>query len=176
LAERWESDPAGRRYTFHLRPHTAFHDGRPIAAGEVRASLLRALAPETQAARQWPLLPILGAADYAAGRSREVRGIDVRDDSTIAFTLAEPLNLFPLFLAMPVAAVVPVPAPPGFDQHPVGSGPWRFVSWSHDDAILLARNDRWWGGAPLEDSLRIRIIPEALTQSAEYEAGLLSVL
>ena len=107
LAERWESEPAGRRYTFHLRPHTAFHDGRPIGAGEVRASLLRALAPETQAARQWPLLPILGAADYAAGRSREVRGIEVRDDSTIAFTLAEPLNLFPLFLAMPVAAVVP---------------------------------------------------------------------
>jgi len=71
---------------------------------------------------------------------------------------------------------VPVPVPPEFDQRPVGSGPWRFVSWSHDDAILLARNDRWWGGAPLEDSLRIRIIPEALTQSAEYEAGLLSVL
>lgn len=176
LAERWESDAAGRRYTFHLRPHTAFHDGRPIGAREVRASLLRALAPATQAARQWPLLPIRGAADYAAGRTRSVPGLEVPDDSTIVFALAEPLNLFPLFLAMPVAAIVPVPVPAEFDQRPVGSGPWRFVSWSHDDAILLARNDRWWGGAPLEDSLRIRIIPEALTQSAEYEAGLLSVL
>jgi oligopeptide transport system substrate-binding protein len=176
LASRWEGDSTGRRYTFHLRRNATFHDGHPIRAPDVRASILRALAPATQAARQWPLLPIRGAAEYAGGKSREVSGIAVPDDSTIAFTLVEPLNLFPLFLAMPVAAVVPVPAPADFDQRPVGSGPWRFVSWSHDDAILLARNDRWWGGAPLEDSLRIRIIPEALTQSAEYEAGLLSVL
>jgi ABC-type transport system substrate-binding protein len=145
LATRWEADAAGRRYTFHLRRGATFHDGRPIGATEVRASFLRALAPGTQATRQWPLLPIRGAAEYAAGRSRAVDGIAVTDDSTITFTLAEPLNLFPLFLAMPVA-------------------------------ILLARNERWWGGAPKEDSLRIRIIPEALTQGAEYEAGLLSVL
>jgi peptide/nickel transport system substrate-binding protein/oligopeptide transport system substrate-binding protein len=176
LARRWEADSAGRRYTFHLRRGATFHDGRPIGAREVRASFLRALAPGTQATRQWPLLPIRGAAEYAAGKSRAVDGIAVPDDSTITFTLAEPLNLFPLFLAMPVAAVVPVPVPAGFDQRPVGSGPWRFVSWSHDDAILLARNERWWGGAAQEDSLRIRIIPEALTPGAEYEAGLLSVL
>jgi peptide/nickel transport system substrate-binding protein/oligopeptide transport system substrate-binding protein len=77
---------------------------------------------------------------------------------------------------MPVAAVVPTPTPPGFDQAPVGSGPWRFVSWSHDDAIVLARNEHWWGGAPKSDSLRIRIIPEALTQAAEYESGRLSIV
>ena len=176
LASRWEGDSTGRRYTFHLRRGAAFQDGRTIDAVAVRASILRALAPATQATRQWPLLPIRGAVEYAAGKSRTLAGIAVPDDSTITFTLAEPLNLFPLFLAMPVAAVVPIPLPDAFDQHPVGSGPWRFVSWSHDDAILLARNDRWWGGAPREDSLRIRIIPEALTQGAEYEAGLLSVL
>jgi peptide/nickel transport system substrate-binding protein/oligopeptide transport system substrate-binding protein len=176
LASRWESDATGRRYTFHLRRGAAFHDGRPIGAKEVRASILRALDPATGTTRQWPLLPIRGAAEYAAGQRRTVDGIAVPDDSTISFTLAEPLNLFPLFLAMPVAAVVPVPVPAGFDQRPVGSGPWRFVSWSHDDAILLARNERWWGGPPREDSLRVRIIPEALTQGAEYEAGLLSVL
>jgi len=77
---------------------------------------------------------------------------------------------------MPVAAVAPVPAPPGFDQRPIGSGPWRFVSWSHDDALVLARNDHYWAGPPAADTLRIRIIPEALTQAAEYEAGNLSVV
>jgi ABC-type transport system substrate-binding protein len=100
----------------------------------------------------------------------------VPDDSTIVFTLEEPLNIFPKLLAMPVAAVVPAPVPDGFDQRPVGSGPWRFVSWSHDDLLVLARNERWWGGPAAEDTLRIRIIPEPLTQAAEYESGGLSVV
>ena len=41
---------------------------------------------------------------------------------------------------------------------------------------MLARNERYWGGAPKSDTLRIRIIPEPLTQAAEYEAGQLSVV
>ena len=176
IAARWEADSTGRIYTFHLRPDATFHNGRPIRAGDVRASILRALDPASRAGRQWPLLPIRGARAYAAGEAAGVRGIAVPDDSTIAFTLEEPLNIFPKFLAMPVAAVVPTPAPADFDRRPVGSGPWRFVSWSHDDLLVLARNERWWGGAPLEDTLRIRIIPEPLTQAAEYESGALSVV
>jgi peptide/nickel transport system substrate-binding protein/oligopeptide transport system substrate-binding protein len=100
----------------------------------------------------------------------------VVDDSTLEFTLEEPLNIFPKLLAMPTTAIVPTPTPEDFDQEPVGSGPWRFVSWSHDDAIVLARNEGYWGGAPLADSLRIRIIPEPLTQAAEYESGGLSIV
>ena len=176
LARTWEVDPAGRRYTFHLRADATFHDGRPIKAAEVRASLLRALAPGSSGGRSWPLYPIEGARAYAAGQSREVKGIAIPNDSTVVFTLGEPLNLFPKLLAMPVAAIVPTPTPADFDQRPIGSGPWKFVSWSHDDAIVLARNERYWGGAPRADSLRIRIIPEPLTQAAEYEAGQLSVV
>ena len=176
LATRWEVDGSGNTYTFHLRAGATFHDGHPIGAREVRASLLRALDPASKAGRPWPLFPIDGAREYAAGRATEARGIVAPDDSTIVFTLTEPLNIFPKLLAMPVAAVAPSPTPPDFDQHPVGSGPWRFVSWSHDDAIVLAKNPSYWDRPPHEDSLRIRIIPEALTQAAEYEAGNLSVV
>ena len=176
LATRWESDATGAVYTFHLRTGARFHDGRPIGAADVRASIARALDPATRAARQWPLFPIKGAREFAAGRARTVAGIRVPDDTTIVFTLTEPLNIFPKFLAMPVAAVVPTPTAPGFDQAPVGSGPWRFVSWSHDDAIVLARNPDYWGGPPKADSLTVRIIPEALTQAAEFETGNLSVV
>jgi ABC-type transport system substrate-binding protein len=176
LATRWETDTTGTVYTFHLRTGPTFHDGRPITARSVRASMLRALDPASRAARQWPLFPIAGAREYAAGKAQRVRGIAVPDDSTIVFTLTEPLNVFPKLLAMPVAAVVPVPTPPGFGQAPVGSGPWRFVSWSHDDAIVLARNPAYWAGPPKSDTLVVRIIPEALTQGAEYETGNLSVV
>jgi peptide/nickel transport system substrate-binding protein/oligopeptide transport system substrate-binding protein len=176
LATRWETDATGTVYTFHLRTGARFHDGRPIDARSVRASLLRALDPASKAGRQWPLFPIRGAREYAAGKAARVPGIAVPDDSTIVFTLTEPLNIFPKLLAMPVAAVVPTPAPARFGQAPVGSGPWRFVSWSHDDAIVLARNPDYWGGPPEADSLLVRIIPEALTQGAEYETGNLSVV
>ena len=176
LARSWETDPSGKVYTFHLRRDAKFHDGRPIQAGDVRSSMLRALAPASAGGRSWPLFPISGARAYAAGRSKEVAGIAVRDDSTIVLSLEEPLNVFPKLLAMPVAAIVPTPTPPDFDQRPVGSGPWKFVSWSHDDAIVLAKNEGYWGGQPKSDTLRIRIIPEPLTQAAEYEAGQLSVV
>jgi ABC-type transport system substrate-binding protein len=176
LATRWEADRSGRVYSFHLRSGATFQNGRPITSRDVRASMLRALDPASGAGRQWPLLPIKGARDYAEGKARTVEGIALPDDSTVVFTLEQPLNLFPKFLAMPVAAVVPTPTPEGFGQAPVGSGPWRCVSWAHDDAIVLARNPGYWGGPPRSDSLTIRIIPEAVTQGAEYESGNLSVV
>jgi len=176
LARSWETDAAGRSYTFHLRQDARFHDGRPVKAANVRASMLRALAPGTTGGRSWPLYPILGARAYAAGKAKDIEGLKVPDDSTVVLTLEEPLNIFPKLLAMPVAAIVPTPTPADFDQQPNGSGPWKFVSWSHDDAVVLARNESYWGGAPKSDTLRIRIIPEPLTQAAEYEAGQLSVV
>jgi peptide/nickel transport system substrate-binding protein/oligopeptide transport system substrate-binding protein len=176
LARAWEADATGRVYTFHLRTGATFHDGRPIAAGDVRASFERALSPKTTGGRSWPLQPIKGARAFSAGQADSVAGIGVPNDSTVVLTLEEPLNLFPKLLAMPVTAIAPSPLPAGFDQHPVGSGPWRFVSWSHDDQLLLTKNASWWGGAPPMDTLRIRIIPEPLTQAAEYESGRLSVV
>src|SRR5207244_1302239 len=70
------------------------------------------------------------------------------------------------------------PAPPPGDptQGPVGTGPWRFVAWQHDDYLLFARNPSYWGGAPAGDTLTVRIIPEPLTRAAEFEAGRLSVI
>jgi peptide/nickel transport system substrate-binding protein/oligopeptide transport system substrate-binding protein len=176
LARSWETDASGKVFTFHLRRNATFHDGRPIRADDVRASMLRALAPGTTGGRSWPLYPIRGARSYAAGEAKAVEGIAATDDSTVVLTLEEPLNIFPKLLAMPVAAIVPTPTPAGFDQSPTGSGPWKFVHWAHDDAIVLAKNEGYWGGPPKSDTLRIRIIPEPLTQAAEYEAGQLSVV
>jgi ABC-type transport system substrate-binding protein len=74
LADRWTSSPDGRRFVFHLRPGVRFHDGRPLAAADVRASLLRVLDPATRGGRAWPLLPIRGADAFAAGTAPDVLG------------------------------------------------------------------------------------------------------
>jgi len=176
IATRWEADTSGAVYTFHLRTGGAFHDGRPISAATVAASFRRVLSLATKGSRTWTLTPIRGAAAFAAGEAGDIEGIAVPDDSTIVITLEEPLNVFPKLLAMPASAIVPESVGPNFSERPVGSGPWRLVEWSHDDVLLLAANEGYWGGRPASDTLRIRIIPEPLTQAAEFEFGQLAVV
>lgn len=176
LATSWNTDSTGLVYTFQLRSGARFHDGTPVTAEKVRQTFLRALDPATKGGRAWPLFPIAGARAFANGEATAVTGMTAPNDSTLVFTLEEPLNVFPKLLAMPVTAITPAPLAAGFSEHPVGSGPWKFVSWVHDDAIVLARNEDYWGTKAAADTLRIRIIPEALTQAAEYEAGQLSVV
>ncbi|MBI1967625.1 MAG: hypothetical protein HYS40_06520 [Gemmatimonadetes bacterium] len=176
LSDRWTAERDGRRYVFHLRPGVKFHDGRPFRAEDVRQSFLRVLSPATRGGRAWPLFPIAGAQAFAGGTAPEVAGIDVLGDTAVAFELVEPLAVFPRFLAMPVASIVPTPAPPDLAEHPVGTGPWRLVAWLHDDYLLFAKHPAYWGTAPAADTLSVRIIPEPLTQAAEFEAGRLSVV
>lgn len=175
LSDRWTADRTGQRYVFHLRAGVSFHDGRPVVAADVKRSFLRVLNPQTHGGRVWPLLPIAGAGDFADGHATDVRGIAVLGDTAVAFLLTEPLAIFPKFLAMPVASVVPRAVPTNFGQRPVGTGPWRFVAWQHDDYLRFAKNPSYWGDVPQAESLTVRIIPEPLTRAAEFLAGRISV-
>ena len=176
LARSWSASANGMTWTFHLRSGVKFHDGAPVNVAAIYGSLLRGLRMGKQGGRVWPLLPIDGASAVVDSGAAELRGFNTIDDSTIAITLTRPLNIFPKLLAMPVAAIVPTPVRDDFGESPIGSGPWKFVSWSHDDQLVFARNDDYWGGAALADTLRVRIIPEVFTQAAEYESGRLSVV
>ena len=176
LAREWTVSPDGLTYTFHLRSGVKFHDGTPFRARNVVRSFQRALDPATKGGRGWPLYPIAGAKDYADGKVKSVSGLSAPDDSTVVIRLSEPFAIFPKLLAMPVASVVPDSVPSNFGEHPVGTGPWKFVEWKHDDYLLFARNASYWGGPPKGDSLQARIIPEPSTAVAEFESGNVDVL
>lgn len=168
LAQRWDVTDDGRIYTFHLRRGVKFHDGSPLRAGDVVHSFERVL---RQGGRGWPLFPIHGARAFAAGSAQHIAGLEAVDDSTVRIRLDTALVVFPKLLAMPVAAIVPDSTSQDFGQHPIGTGPWKFVRWKHDDYLLFARNSDYWGGAPAMDSLMARIIPEPSTAVAEFESG-----
>lgn len=177
LAHTWEVTPDGMTYTFHLRSGVKFHDGTPFTARNVVASFQRVLDPKTKGGRGWPLYPIAGAREYADGKGGSaVAGLSAPDDSTVMIRLTEPLAIFPKLLAMPVAAIVPDAVPDNFGEHPVGTGPWKFVEWKHDDYLKFAANPDYYGGRPKADSLMARIIPEPSTAVAEFESGNVDVL
>ena len=176
LAERWDISPNGLTYTFHLRRGVKFHNGTPFSAQNVVRTFQRALDPSTKGGRAEPLAPISGSAEFAAGRAKSISGLSAPNDSTVVITLSQPLASFPKLLAMPVASIVPDSIPADFGQHPVGTGPWTFVEWKHDDYLKFTRNPTYWGGAPATDTLIARIIPEPSTAVAEFESGNVDVL
>lgn len=175
LARSWEISEDGLRYTFHLRQNVTFHDGTPFVARHVVQSFMRVLNPATKAGSVWPLYPIAGARAVANGTSQQL-GIDATNDSTVVITLEEPLAIFPKLLAMPIASIVPDSVGANFSEHPVGTGPWRFVEWKHDDYVKFARNEAYFDGAPSIDTLIARIIPEPSTAVAEFESGTVDIL
>ena len=176
LARSWDITDGGTTYTFHLRTGVKFHDGTPFVARHVVRSFLRVLDPKSTGGIGWPLYPILGARDFTEGRATTVAGLAAPDDSTVVIRLAEPFAVFTKLLAMPAAHIVPDSTPPNFGQRPIGTGPWKFVEWRHDDYLLFARNDEYFDGVPQAESLRARIIPEPSTAVAEFEAGNVDIL
>ena len=176
LAERWDVSEDGTVYTFHLRQGVRFHDGTPFVARHVVRSFERVLDPQVRGGRGWPLFPIRGAREFAGGSGTGISGLSAPNDSTVVIQLTEPLAVFTKLLAMPVASIVPDSTPANFGEQPIGTGPWKLVRWEHDDYLLFAANKEYFGGAPAEDSLMARIIPEPSTAVAEFDAGRVDVL
>jgi peptide/nickel transport system substrate-binding protein/oligopeptide transport system substrate-binding protein len=176
LAKAWEVSADGNTYTFHLRSGVKFHDGRPFSARNVISTFQRVLDPKTKGGRGWPLYPIAGAEDFSQGKSKSITGLSAPNDSTVVIRLKEPFAIFPKLLAMPVAAIVPDSVPANFGEHPIGTGPWKFVEWKHDDYLKFAKNTAYWDTPPKADSLMARIVPEPSTAVAEFESGNVDVL
>jgi len=175
LARSHDVSADGLTYTFHLRSGVKFHDGRPFTASNVVNSFRRVLDPASKGGRGWPLYPIEGAKAYSEGKGTRL-GLAAPNDTTVVIRLAEPLAIFTKLLAMPVAAIVPDGVPENFGEHPVGTGPWKFVEWRHDDYLKFAKNPDYFDGPPKADSLMARIIPEPSTAVAEFESGNVDVL
>ena len=176
LARSWDVSTDGMTYTFHLRTGVKFHDGRPFSAKNVISTFQRVLDPKTKGGRGWPLYPIDGAKAYAEGKGRTIAGLSSPNDSTVVIRLSEPFAIFPKLLAMPVAAIVPDSVPANFGENPIGTGPWKFVEWKHDDYLKFAANTEYFEGRPKSDSLMARIVPEPSTAVAEFESGNVDVL
>lgn len=142
LATSWEVSADGTAWTFALRRGVRFHDGTVMDARAVEFSFRRQLDrahPQHQPDFQY----------WEGTFANMVKDVAVVDDHTVRITIFRPFGPFLASLAMhPVSIVSPTAVradPEGFARKPVGTGPFRFVSWVPGDRIVLARNDAYWG-------------------------------
>jgi peptide/nickel transport system substrate-binding protein len=155
-AESWETpDPV--TYVFHLRPGITFHDGRPLTSTDVKATFDFILDPTNHSPKR--------------GAFRTVASIETPNPSTIVFHLKEPYASFAWNLGRPAVGIVPANAGPDFARHPIGSGPFRFVSQIQDDEVVLSHNEAYFRGVARVADVRFRVVPDAIVRALELRKG-----
>lgn len=134
LAESWEISQDGLTYTFKLRDGVTFHDGTTMDAEDVKFTLDRILADDSANAQK---------ALYAA-----ISGVEVVDPDTVRITLSEPNGNMLFNLAWGDAVIVAPESIENIKQQPIGTGPFKFDSWTQGDSISISQYDGYWGDKP----------------------------
>ena len=175
IAKSWTISKDGREYTFELQKGVKFHNGREVTAEDFRYSFERLLHPETRSERTWILEKLQGAREFMNGKGGSVQGIKVFSPYKIRLTLERPFAPFLALLAYPSASVVPKEEVEKwgrqFSTHPIGTGPFKFYEWHHDDRVILEANRDYFRGAPHLDRIIFRVIPDEMTRFQEFRAG-----
>lgn len=157
LAEKWEPNKTLDRWQVTLREAT-FHDGSPVTAKDVLHSYRRIADPEKAFRAKASLEPIDLDASRATGKR------------TIEFVLKRPTAEFPNVLAAFGAYIVPENAS-DFDKKPIGSGPFRFMSFTPGRSAVFRRYEDYWDGAPHLDEIEFVVANEESARVNALLAG-----
>jgi peptide/nickel transport system substrate-binding protein len=152
LAQSWTLSPDGLQVVMKLRPGVAFHDGTALDARAARDSI------ERQFRRAHPLYGNDPKNSKEEILSNLIESIESQDGLTLALRLKYPglHYLSQVEVASPTAVAK---LGTGFGRSPVYTGPFRFESWSKS-RIVLAANDKYWGGRPRVDRTLFPFVPE----------------
>ncbi len=156
LAERWEI-PDRLTYIFHLHQGVKFHDGRPLTSRDVKWTFDTLLQGKVRSTK---------AAVY-----RFVDRIDAPDDFTVVFHMKEPSATLLWNLSDGAIGIVPYGSGNEVTTHPMGSGPFKFVSAETDKEVVVERNDDYWGDKAKLARVRFAVVPDATTRALELRKG-----
>lgn len=156
LAEKWEM-PDAQTYVFHLRHDVKFSNGQPLTSADVKFTFDSIISGAIRTPKR--------------GAFQLVDSITTPDPYTVIFHLRAPYASFPLNLTRQAVGVVPQNSGPNFAQHPIGTGPFRFVSLATDENIIVERNPNYFAGPPSLERIRFRIVPDALVRALELRKG-----
>lgn len=164
LVEDWEN-PDDATWILHLRENVTFHDGTPWDADAAVFNLEQ-----------------LKTSDQGASQLERISDVVAVDESTVEITVSAPFPTLPITLSQSFTAMVSPTAfqelgPEEFARNPVGTGPFRFVSWDPSaDLVVEANPDYWRAGdddAPLPylDRVEFKTLPDAEASVLALQAG-----
>ncbi|MBN3144986.1 glutathione ABC transporter substrate-binding protein GsiB [Pectobacterium brasiliense] len=162
LADSYDVSPDGLTYTVKLHPGVKFHDGTAFNAAAVKVNLDRASNPDNRLKR-YNLFKMIEKTEAA-------------DDLTVKITLKTPFSAFVNNLAHPAAVMISPAALKQYGKdigfHPVGTGPYRFVTWNQTDFVKVEKfNGYWKAGLPKLDSITWRPVVDNNTRAALLQTG-----
>lgn len=158
LATGWEQ-PTPTEYVVHLRTGVTFHDGHELTSADVVYTFRSLLDPAFVSPRK--------------GAYRMLQRVEAIDRYTVRFTLEQPFGSFPINL---VLAIVPDGAGADLASHPVGTGPYRFARYAVDDRVELTAFPDYFGGAPRNAGVIVRVIPDDIMRGLELRKGTVDVI
>ena len=165
LAERWTIEDDGRTYRFRLRPGVLWHDGTPFTSADVKFTFEQALLKYHSRTR--------------AALEGVLTSVETPDDLTAVFRLTRPYSPLLRRLDVVEASIIPRHLYEGQDlltgeptRRPIGTGPFKFVSYNAADRVVLERNPAYFRmGFPFLNRVVFRIMPNAAAAVAALEAG-----
>jgi len=190
LAAGWEVNEDASEWTFFLQKNAFWHDGVPVTARDVAFTVRSLLHPQSAEWMVNTYASVKGAKDYQEGRTKDVAGIEIIDDHTIKLTMERP-NVTFLDELVVVAALSPAPILPEhllkdipddklfehkfWNETLIGSGPFKFVSWVPQQAMILEAFDDFYFGKPKIDKIILAVIPSKDATQIAMQRGEIDV-
>lgn len=171
LAESWELSDSS--VTFKLRGDVRWHDGRPVTAEDVKFTFDLAKNPETASLLGSAYMNMVGSATVVDPQTIRFGFVAPHSQALDGFWWA-PLPKH-LLENVPPSQLLQAP----YNNRPVGSGPFRFVSWDRNQRLVLEADSAFpqaLGGRPNLDRVVFRVIPEASTMVTELLNGAADVI
>jgi ABC-type transport system substrate-binding protein len=146
LAVKWEMLRDGSEWVFHLRPETAFTNGRYLEARHVAASWEKLIvAPDSFHA--WLLEPVKGYEEMRSGKAPHLAGLILEDGLTLRVELSYPVRDFPSRLAHPAMGIS------AFGEDVEGIGYFQIWGTPKSQLIVVRSNPEYFRGLPHLDEM-----------------------
>lgn len=185
LARDWDVQEDGLRYVFHLQEGVTFHDGTDFNAEAVKVNFERWADPEHEFAfvDEGYNYSVYGTqfGGFKGDEGHVIEEINVLGEYEVEFILNKPLGSFLQNMGMSYFAMT---SPAAFAEHgssinenPVGTGPFKFVSWTRDDNIVLEKNEDYWKeGLPKLDRVIFQVIPDNSARLTALRSGQIDIM